>query len=78
MALKSLKKVERTKILGQDRPITLLDKHGREFVIYEKAFDSVQTQAILASFQEQGIEDVYIKLLKEIYTNNSMTVQLHK
>ena len=30
------------------------------FVDYEKAFDSVQTQAILTSFQEQGIEDVYI------------------
>ena len=27
-------------------------------VDYEKAFDSIQTQAILTSFQEQGIEDV--------------------
>ena len=44
------------------------------FVEYEKAFDSVQTQAVLSSFQEQGIEDVYIELLKEIYTNSSMTV----
>ena len=31
------------------------------FVDYEKAFDSVQTQAILTSLQEQGIEDVYIE-----------------
>ena len=30
---------------------------------YEKAFDSVQTQAILTSLQEQGIEDVYIEIL---------------
>ena len=30
------------------------------FLDYEKAFDSVQTQAILTSLQEQGIEDVYI------------------
>ena len=36
------------------------------FVDYEKAFDSVQTQAILASLQEQGIEDVYIEILKDI------------
>ena len=36
------------------------------FVDYEKAFDSVQTQAILTSLQEQGIEDVYIKILKDI------------
>ena len=48
------------------------------FVEYEKAFDSVQTQAVLASLQEQGIEDVYIELLREIYTNRSMTVHLHK
>ena len=37
------------------------------FVDYEKAFDSVQTQAILTSLQEQGIEDVAIEILKDIY-----------
>ena len=37
------------------------------FVDYEKAFDSVQTQAILTSLPEQGIEDVYIEILKDIY-----------
>ena len=38
------------------------------FVDYEKAFDSVQTQAILTSLQEQGIEmyPVYIEILKDI------------
>ncbi len=45
---------------------------------YEKAFDSVQTQAILISLQEQGIEDVYIAILKDIYTDSSVTVHLHK
>ena len=48
------------------------------FVNYEKAFHSVQTEAVLTSLQEQGIEDVYIELLKEIYTNSSMIVHLHK
>ena len=48
------------------------------FVNYEKAFDSVQTQAVQTSLQEQEIEDVYIELLKETYTNISMTVHLHK
>ena len=48
------------------------------FVVYEKAFDSVQTLAVLTSLQEQGIKDVYIDLLKEIYTISSMTVHLHK
>ena len=45
---------------------------------YEKAFDSVQTQAILTSLQEQRIEDVNIEILKDIYTDSSVTVHLHK
>ena len=44
------------------------------FMDYEKAFDSVETQAILTSLQEQGIEDVYIEILKDIYTDSSVTV----
>lgn len=48
------------------------------FVDYEKAFDSVQTQSILMSLQQQGIEDIYIELLKEIYTESTVTVHLHK
>ena len=31
------------------------------------AFDSVQIQAVLISLQEQGTEDVFIELLKDIY-----------
>ena len=46
------------------------------FVDYEKVFDSVHTQAILTSLQEQGIEGVYI--MKDIYTDSSVTVHLHK
>ena len=48
------------------------------FVDYEKAFDSVQTQAILTSLPEQGIEDVNIEIQKYIYTDSSVTVYLHK
>ena len=36
------------------------------FMDHEKAFDSVQTQAILTSLLEQGIEDEYIEILKDI------------
>ena len=36
------------------------------------------TNAILTSLQEQGIEDVYIEILKDIYTDSSVTVHLHK
>ena len=45
------------------------------FVDYEKAFDSVQTQAILISLQEQGIEDIHIN--PERCTDSSVTVHLH-
>ena len=46
---------------------------------YEKAFASVQTQAILTSLQEQGIEEVYIAILKYIHTDNSsVTADMHK
>ena len=48
------------------------------FVDYEKAFDSVQTQAILTSLQEQGMEDKYIYILKDIYMDSSVTVYMHK
>ena len=44
------------------------------FVYYEKTFDSVQIQAVLTSLQEQGIEDLYIEILKEIYTISSMAL----
>ena len=37
------------------------------FVDYENAFDSVQSQTILTSLQKQGIDDVYIEILKDIY-----------
>ena len=48
------------------------------FVNYEKAFNSVHTQAVLTLLQGKGLEYVYIELLKEIYTNISATVHLHK
>ena len=37
----------------------------------------MQTQAVLTSLQEQGIEDVSIELLKEMFTNSSTTVHLN-
>ena len=41
-------------------------------------YDSVQTQAILTSLQEQGIEDMHIEILKDMYTDSPVTVHLHK
>ena len=48
------------------------------FVDYEKAFDSVETMAIINSLQEQGINKTYIKLLENIYVKGTAVVRLHK
>ena len=46
------------------------------FIDYENAFDSGQTQAILSSLQDQGIEDACIQLMKDIFTDSSVTVYI--
>ena len=47
-------------------------------VDFEKAFDSVETRAILASLEKQGIEKGYINALAEIYRQGYATTNLHK
>ena len=42
MASKSLKKVQRTQKLGQDRLITLLDKQGREIRDQDKIIEQIE------------------------------------
>ena len=54
--------------IGLKRSAASTTFHCVAFVDYEKAFDSVQTQAILTSLQEQAIEDVNIEILKDIRT----------
>ena len=46
------------------------------FVDYEKAFDSVETDDILKSVVEQGVDIEYVNILKDIYTNCSATTRL--
>ena len=48
------------------------------FVDYEKAFESTHTQAILTSLQEQGIEDVYIAILKYVYSSVSDEIRIKR
>ena len=47
------------------------------YVDFEKAFDSVEIDAILRLLKNQGIELSYIHLLKNIYTNCISTVALN-
>ena len=46
------------------------------FVDYEKAFDSVETDDILTSLVEQGVDTEYVNILKDIYTSCSATTRL--
>ena len=48
------------------------------YVDFEKAFDSIEIDAILRSLKNQGIELPYIHLLKNIYTNCTSTVALYR
>jgi hypothetical protein len=46
------------------------------FVDYEKAFDSIETWAVLQSLQKCQIDYRYIEVLKCLYENASMSVRL--
>ena len=48
------------------------------FIDYEKAFDSVKTSAILQALRKQGVEELYVKLFEDIYTDSTATLQLHR
>ncbi|KIH60572.1 reverse transcriptase [Ancylostoma duodenale] len=46
------------------------------FVNYKKAFDSVETNAVLNALTHAGIPSVYIHLLEQCFSNTSTTIQL--
>ena len=46
------------------------------FVDYEKAFDSVETNAVINALINQGINNKITKLLKEIYDNTTTSITL--
>ena len=48
------------------------------FVDYEKAFNSVESKAILTSLERQGIDKGYIDALAEIQNGASAVAMLHR
>jgi len=46
------------------------------FVDYEKAFDSIETNATLNALYEQEVHPQYIKLIQIIYTSASSIIPL--
>uniref|UniRef100_A0A8R1IF10 Reverse transcriptase domain-containing protein n=1 Tax=Caenorhabditis japonica TaxID=281687 RepID=A0A8R1IF10_CAEJA len=50
------------------QPLTLV------FIDFQKAFDSVEPQAIWESLKSQGVQPAYIALLQQCYTNCTTTI----
>ncbi len=48
------------------------------FIDYEKAFDSVKTSAVMQALMQPGVDELYIKVLEDIYRDSTATIQLHK
>ena len=48
------------------------------FVDYEKAFDSVEHNAVFNSMKEQGINGNYVKIMENVYEKGSTIIRLHK
>ena len=48
------------------------------FIDYEKAFDSVETSAVMGALRNQGVEEVYVRTLENIYEGSTATIRLHK
>ncbi|XP_037780019.1 uncharacterized protein LOC119576405 [Penaeus monodon] len=47
-------------------------------VDYNKAFDSVENPDVIDALEKQGVDPVYINILKHIYTNAKSFIRLHK
>ena len=45
------------------------------FIDYEKAFDSISHEAIFKAMRNQGIDEVYINITKDVYTNSTAQIQ---
>ena len=44
------------------------------FIDYENFFDSVETSAVMKAFRKQGLEEMYVKILKYIYKKITATL----
>uniref|UniRef100_A0A6G5AC50 Putative endonuclease-reverse transcriptase n=1 Tax=Rhipicephalus microplus TaxID=6941 RepID=A0A6G5AC50_RHIMP len=48
------------------------------FIDYEKAFDSVEISAVMQTLRNQGVDEIYINILEEIYRGSTATIVLYK
>ena len=47
-------------------------------VDYEKAFDSIESNPLFDSLENQGVEAAYITLLRDLYNDGTSTLKLHR
>ena len=47
------------------------------FIDYEKAFDSVEIAAVLEAIRNQGVSEVYCRVLEDIYREGTATIKIH-
>lgn len=45
------------------------------FIDYEKAFDSVNTSVILETLQQHNIDEIYLKIFQDVYSNSKMIIE---
>ena len=48
------------------------------FIDYEKAFDSVEHEAILKALQNSGVNENYISIIKDIYTDATSRIHINE
>ena len=48
------------------------------FIDYEKAFDSVETDAVIGALKDQGIQRKYKRIMRNVYKGATVTVQIHE
>ncbi|XP_042861523.1 uncharacterized protein LOC122246823 [Penaeus japonicus] len=71
-------------ISDADEPIHIIEKTNNykipvvvALVDYTKAFDSVETEEVMAALEEQGVVQVYISVLRHIYEHATSIIRLH-
>ena len=48
------------------------------FVDYEKAFDSIQHRAVFEALKAHGMQEKYINIIKEMYTEGTAQIRRQK
>ena len=48
------------------------------FIDIENAFDSVEASAVMKTLRRHEVEEIYVKILEEIYKESMATIKLHK